>query len=111
MQTYENQEMQEIRAHSSAWLERFADNEEVGGSSPPGPTHGVLVKKGRKRNEETFVTSIASGCWLRDLPAGRKQQSRARIVDTGYFRVDFVLRFYRRGISSIGRALPLQGRG
>jgi hypothetical protein len=33
--------MQEIRAHSSAWLERFADNEEVGGSSPPGPTHGV----------------------------------------------------------------------
>ena len=26
------------RAHSSAWLERFPDKEEVGGSSPPGPT-------------------------------------------------------------------------
>ena len=37
--------MQEIRAHSSAWLERFADNEEVGGSSPPGPTHGVEAEK------------------------------------------------------------------
>jgi hypothetical protein len=27
-----------VRAHSSAWLERFPDKEEVGGSSPPGPT-------------------------------------------------------------------------
>ena len=27
-----------LRAHSSAWLERFPDKEEVGGSSPPGPT-------------------------------------------------------------------------
>ena len=27
-----------LRAHSSAWLERFPDKEEVGGSSPPRPT-------------------------------------------------------------------------
>ena len=28
----------EFRAYSSAWLERFPDKEEVGGSSPPRPT-------------------------------------------------------------------------
>ncbi|MEN9679739.1 MAG: hypothetical protein RLZ57_868, partial [Actinomycetota bacterium] len=27
-----------LRAYSSAWLERFPDKEEVGGSSPPRPT-------------------------------------------------------------------------
>ena len=27
-----------MRAYSSAWLERFPDKEEVGGSSPPRPT-------------------------------------------------------------------------
>jgi hypothetical protein len=89
--------MQEIRAHSSAWLERFADNEEVGGSSPPGPTQDFRPQKDRERNEEVVITSIASGCWLRNLPTGRKQQGRARIVDTGYFRVDFVLRFLSPG--------------
>lgn len=36
--------MQEIRAHSSAWLERFADNEEVPGSSPGTPTEPVQVQ-------------------------------------------------------------------
>ena len=30
--------MNDQRAYSSARLERFADNEEVGGSSPPRPT-------------------------------------------------------------------------
>ena len=29
-----------FRAHSSAWLERFPDKEEVDGSSPSGPTRG-----------------------------------------------------------------------
>ena len=36
--------MQQIGAYSSAWLERFADNEEVGGSSPPGPTQDGISK-------------------------------------------------------------------
>ena len=43
MQKYEK--CNKIRAYSSAWLERFADNEEVGGSSPPGPTQEIRVRK------------------------------------------------------------------
>ena len=31
-----------MRAHSSAWLERFPDKEEVDGSSPSGPTQSVI---------------------------------------------------------------------
>ena len=31
-----------MRAYSSAWLERFPDKEEVGGSSPPRPTIDVV---------------------------------------------------------------------
>gem|GEM_PF-909582 len=31
-----------FRAHSSAWLERFPDKEEVDGSSPSGPTETFM---------------------------------------------------------------------
>jgi hypothetical protein len=32
-----------FRAHSSAWLERFPDKEEVDGSSPSGPTQSLMA--------------------------------------------------------------------
>ena len=37
------------RAYSSAWLERFPDKEEVGGSSPPRPTQYKQYKQYESR--------------------------------------------------------------
>jgi hypothetical protein len=39
-----------MRAHSSAWLERFPDKEEVDGSSPSGPTQSVILQTPESRD-------------------------------------------------------------
>ena len=43
------------RAHSSAWLERFPDKEEVDGSSPSGPT---LSPPGASVSERRYLQTM-----------------------------------------------------
>jgi hypothetical protein len=45
-----------MRAHSSAWLERFPDKEEVDGSSPSGPTQSPPARLSQKLGKPDRVT-------------------------------------------------------
>ncbi len=50
------------RARSSARLERPADNREVGGSNPPGPTNSTAKTLGKRKALVHCSFGLSGGC-------------------------------------------------
>ncbi len=64
----------EIRAYSSAWLERFPDKEEVDGSSPSRPTHVDRKETSMKKLLSLALLAVAGYVIFQQVEANKAEQ-------------------------------------